>query len=167
MQIRKFAMLVVIAVCVGCGGESSRTVEQTPERTVPPPPAGPPASSPAVAPQTEGPGTADAAGANGVQGEPVKAGMGERSKRLEGGGYFSSTARAIPLAEETIQYAQARRSLDLYKAANEGRGPATHEEYMEKIIKENLIRLPELPAGHEYRYDPETEELLDVETGNP
>jgi len=47
----------------------------------------------------------------------------------------------------------------LYKAMN-GHAPKTHEEFMEKIIKENRIQLPELPPGHRYRYYPEQEELM-------
>jgi hypothetical protein len=154
--MKRHAMLVLFAVCVGCGGEPAQTVDPPARDATPPPPAG---AAAAPAPSDEQP-------ADDVKGQPVEAGIGAKSKRLEGGGYLPSTLRAIPFAEESVQFAQAQRALQLYKAANEGQGPATHEEYMEKIVKENMIQLPELPAGHEYRYDPETEQLMDVEIGN-
>ena len=47
----------------------------------------------------------------------------------------------------------------LFKAT-EGRAPKTHEEFMERIIKAGTIKLPELPEGHRYRYDPQTEQLM-------
>ena len=48
-----------------------------------------------------------------------------------------------------------------YKAIDpENKGPRSHEEFMERIIKENAIELPILPDGHRYRYDPESEDLL-------
>jgi len=54
-----------------------------------------------------------------------------------------------------IQVADAMR---LYKATN-GNAPKTHEEFMEKIIKENQIKLPDLPQGDQYVYDPADEQL--------
>jgi hypothetical protein len=51
--------------------------------------------------------------------------------------------------------------MDVYKALDpNGRGPKTHEEFMEKIIRANDIKLPELPSGHRYVYDPVQGELL-------
>ena len=46
------------------------------------------------------------------------------------------------------------------RAASEGRNPESHEEFMEKIVKFNQIKLPELPPGHKYVYDPATEQLM-------
>ncbi len=43
--------------------------------------------------------------------------------------------------------------------ATEGRNPKSHAEFMEKIIKEGQIKLPELWEGETYRYDPKTAEL--------
>jgi hypothetical protein len=42
----------------------------------------------------------------------------------------------------------------------EGRYPATHEEFMQKVVKDNNLKLPELPPGQRYVYDPETHELM-------
>jgi hypothetical protein len=49
--------------------------------------------------------------------------------------------------------------MSLYKAS-EGHAPRTHQEFMDKIIKLNNLKLPELPAGHRYAYDPSTEKLM-------
>ncbi len=45
-------------------------------------------------------------------------------------------------------------------AATEGRKPNSHEEFMNKIIKFNKIKLPTLPAGEKYVYDPQEGELM-------
>ena len=37
---------------------------------------------------------------------------------------------------------------------------------MEKIIKANQIKLPDLPEGDRYQYDPKTEQLM-VESPKP
>jgi hypothetical protein len=61
-------------------------------------------------------------------------------------------------AKDKIVRDQIRKALDLYKAS-EGHAPASHEEFMDRIIKENNLQLPTLPAGHRYVYDPDTDEL--------
>ena len=48
--------------------------------------------------------------------------------------------------------------------AIEGRYPATYEEFMEKIVKEQNIRLPVLPYKGHYEYDVENHELKAVYT---
>ncbi len=47
-----------------------------------------------------------------------------------------------------------------YSKRLNGRKPNSHEEFMEKIIKEGKINLPELPAGQRYVYDPEQGQLM-------
>ena len=42
----------------------------------------------------------------------------------------------------------------------EGRYPNSHEEFMTRIIRENNIQLPVLPAGQEYQYDLENHKLV-------
>jgi len=50
-------------------------------------------------------------------------------------------------------------ALQLYEASN-GAAPKTHDEFMENVIKANQIKLPVLPPGHKYVYDPETKQLM-------
>jgi len=53
---------------------------------------------------------------------------------------------------------QIKRSVDLFNAA-EGRYPKSHEEFMEKVIKANHIKLPQPVNSCEYQYDVENHEL--------
>ncbi|MFN9718847.1 MAG: hypothetical protein ACK58L_09155 [Planctomycetota bacterium] len=48
--------------------------------------------------------------------------------------------------------------------AEEGRYPSSHEEFMTRIIRQNQIRLPGLPAGLEYQYDLEHHKLVIVKS---
>lgn len=48
--------------------------------------------------------------------------------------------------------------------ASEGRYPKDHDEFMSRVIKENNMRLPELPAGLSYQYDVQNHKLVVVRT---
>ena len=61
--------------------------------------------------------------------------------------------------EKAVFQIQIPHAMQLFKAES-GEGPKTHEEFMEKIIKANGIKLPELPKGQFYEYRPESEELV-------
>ncbi len=56
-----------------------------------------------------------------------------------------------PMVERVV-IAQIDQALRLYEAEN-GKYPATYEEFMEQIIKKNGIRLPVLPGGWKYEYN--------------
>lgn len=62
---------------------------------------------------------------------------------------------------ESIAKTQITHTLNLFNAA-EGRYPKDHEEFMERIIKENNIKLPVLPFKGRYMYDVEKHELIVV-----
>ena len=47
--------------------------------------------------------------------------------------------------------------------ADKGRNPKSHEEFMKEIIKENGIKLPELPEGSKYLYDPAKGDLFVIQ----
>ncbi len=74
-----------------------------------------------------------------------------------------------PITVPVGEYFQARdraafdmqipKAMQLYKAMNDNKAPATHEEFMSKIVDENSITLPQLPDGRSYLYDPKTETL--------
>ena len=69
------------------------------------------------------------------------------------GVYFTMRERSV----FTIQIPQA---MNLYKAANDNKAPATHEDYMRDIIEANQIKLPALRNPEDkYQYDPESGEL--------
>ncbi|MDR1268939.1 MAG: hypothetical protein LBK82_05390 [Planctomycetaceae bacterium] len=100
--------------------------------------------------------------------ELVKADVGAGKKGHYGqtGGEQVSDILTVPIAtlfrakEMTAYRIQVPQALQLYKAMNDGKGPETHEVFMKDIIKANNIPLPVLPDGHEYIYDPATEQLM-------
>jgi hypothetical protein len=61
--------------------------------------------------------------------------------------------------EQRIVFLNVKHALDLFRAEND-RLPASHEEFMTKIVQEQGLTLPELPAGERYVYDPEVGELM-------
>lgn len=61
--------------------------------------------------------------------------------------------------EQVVFNIQIPEALKLFKAT-EGRAPDSEEEFFAKIIKANNINLPELPAGHAYKYDVAQEQLM-------
>ncbi len=94
--------------------------------------------------------------------ERVEAGVGVETKKGHG---YGSGPIATPVAayfsvRERIALMMVDKGLQTYKALN-GHAPKTHEEFMEKIIKEGAVDLPQLRTDeHRYVYDPETEQLM-------
>ncbi len=69
-------------------------------------------------------------------------------------------------AKERIVFEiQIPPAIQRFKAI-EGRFPKSTDEFMNRVIKENLIALPELPQGRVYRFDSEKGELF-VDPVNP
>jgi hypothetical protein len=58
---------------------------------------------------------------------------------------------------------QIEHAVNLFNAS-EGRYPQSHEEFMTRIIQENQLRLPQLPAGLEYQYDVTNHKLVIIRT---
>ncbi len=162
MQIKGFVGCVLLILVAGCGGEAPPTTER--KRTLPPPP--PPVAAAtndsvddAVVTTESDTDTANTETNVGSR-KKAEVGIGEKSQKIKGSGYLPTVVRSRYRMEESIHLSNARHALDLYKASHDGRGPKTHEKYMEKIIKENYVKLPKLPEGQRYRYDPDTEELM-------
>jgi hypothetical protein len=112
------------------------------------PPAAAPAASPAAAPQTPAATEKKAA-----------VGAGKKGRGYGQGVIATPAATLWAVRERLVFEVQIPQAMSLFKAT-EGRPPKDHNEYMEKIIKANNIRLPELPEGDLYRYDPKTEQLM-------
>lgn len=93
--------------------------------------------------------------------EKAGVGSGKKGRSLDAHeGIIVTPAKTLFAAKEKIKFEiEVPHALQLYKAL-EGSGPKSHDEFMEKVIKANQIQLPELPAGHEYLYDPTTETLM-------
>ncbi|MDR2114945.1 MAG: hypothetical protein LBP87_01040 [Planctomycetaceae bacterium] len=93
-------------------------------------------------------------------------GAGKKGHYGQTGGEQVSDIITVPVAtlfrakEMTAFRIQVPQALQLYKAMNDNQAPQTHEAFMKDIIQANNIPLPELPEGHEYIYDPATEQLM-------
>jgi hypothetical protein len=87
--------------------------------------------------------------------------MGVRGQGY-GTGPIATPAATYWRAKEQIAFRiQIPEAMKLYKAEN-GNAPRSHQEFMDKIIRPNQVQLPELPAGQQYVYDPQAEELMVV-----
>lgn len=97
--------------------------------------------------------------------ETVKAevGVGKKGASLRGDGanqIIAGPAVAYFNAKEKIVFTiEVPHALELYNAEH-GNYPKSHEEFMEKIVDFNMIKLPLLPEGAKYVYDPESHTLM-------
>ena len=97
--------------------------------------------------------------------EQVKAevGVGKKGASLRGDGanqMIAGPAVAYFNAKEKIVFTiEVPHALELFNAEH-GNYPKSHEEFMEKIVDFNMIKLPLLPEGAKYVYDPETHTLM-------
>jgi hypothetical protein len=91
--------------------------------------------------------------------EKANVGMGEKGRGY-GGGIITTPIHVYFSAQELIMLQHIEHAMQLYKGEHDGKPPKTKDEYMERIIKENNIRLPTLPQGESYVYDPKTGELM-------
>lgn len=73
---------------------------------------------------------------------------------LQGNAYVSMIGQ--------ISIQQIDHAVNLFQAL-EGRYPENYEEFMERIIRENNIQLPQLPAYQEYSYDEKNHKLVILE----
>ena len=87
-------------------------------------------------------------------------GVGKHSRNLIGKGLLVTPVRTLFTAKEKAVFEiQIPHALQLHKALH-GHAPKSHDEFMQTIIRENQIRLPELPAGQTYEFDPKQEKLI-------
>jgi hypothetical protein len=95
--------------------------------------------------------------------ERIKAekGVGIKGRSLDQyEGIIVTPAKAFFSTKERIAFEiEVPHALSLFKAT-EGQGPKSHEEFMEKIVQFNRIKLPQLPPGHKYVYDVAQEQLM-------
>jgi len=93
--------------------------------------------------------------------EKAQAGVGKQGRDYGGGAVMAPVTVPVKTyfqARDRITFLQVDDGMRLYKATN-GFAPKTHEEFMQKIIKEGQIKLPDLPPGDRYIYIPAKEEL--------
>jgi hypothetical protein len=87
-------------------------------------------------------------------------GVGEKG-RAYGGGIVTEPVRQYFRAPQMVVFdIEIPKAMSLFKAGNDNKGPMSHDEFMKRIIEESQIKLPKLPPGEKYVYDPETEQLM-------
>ena len=87
----------------------------------------------------------------------AKAGVGKEGQTLKGrDGPLLTPVNAYFSAKQKVVFdIQIPKAMGLYEALN-GHAPKSHREFMRGIV----IKLPPLPDGHRYIYDPDKGELM-------
>lgn len=168
------ALIVAVAMVVGCSEQPTAQSKPVPaiHKGPPEPPPPPPVEKPAPEPEYARGGTmqlgdgktppSNASDPNTVQ-VKAEAGVGLKGQRLNDPRLVQmivAPARGLFQTEQRMVFeVQIPHAMQLYEATN-GNKPKTHAEFMEQIIQFNQIKLPELPAGQRYVYDPQTGELM-------
>jgi len=91
----------------------------------------------------------------------AEAGVGAKGRSLDAyqGGVLVTPAKAFFQAKERIAFeAQFKHQYDLYKAMD-GKVPEDYADLKAKVLDPYQIKLPPLPQGHKYVWDPQAEEL--------
>ncbi len=173
-------VLTALLAIVGCGELPPETDSAggppAPAAPAPAPPADPSEAAPDAEPADEQPASAQDApvqqpattaempapsAPNAPLGEVAGVGVGAKGQNYGGPGFVTTPVEAYFRTEERIAFeVQIPKAMQLYKAEHNNKGPKSHQEFMSIIIRENGVRLPELPAGEEYVYDPATEQLF-------
>ncbi len=179
-------LVLVLATCLGCeAGAPSQSQQAQSVGPPPPTPAAPsagaagaapaagatvqdPASNPsgtapaavAGAPAAETPADATTDSPDGSTVKKAEVGVGTKGKDYEPGFVTTPVAAKFRTEDRIAFEVQIPNAMKLYKAAHDNKGPKTHAEFMEIIIKENGVQLPSLYEGESYIYDPKTEELM-------
>ena len=77
------------------------------------------------------------------------------------GNPITSPLRNFEPIKQQISQLGIKKAVDLFHA-NEGRYPKDHAEFMQRVIKENSIRLPKLGKDFDFEYDVDNHKLLIV-----
>ena len=123
------------------------------------PPSGPPAETPQTGGSLPGLPGVGLPGATQPGTVTEKAQAGVTGKGNYGPGAVTTPISVYFQAQERLIFLQVQQALNLYEGEH-GSKPKTEDEFMKKVIEFNQIRLPQLPAGSKYKYDPQKGELL-------
>ncbi len=114
-----------------------------------------------VKPETAPGAPAAGAPAGAANDAKTQAGAGAKGGDYGGPGFVTTPIETLFRVEDRIAFeVQIPKAMSLYKAGHNNKGPKNQEEFMNVIIKENGVQLPELPAGDGYWYDVQKEELM-------
>jgi hypothetical protein len=90
--------------------------------------------------------------------EVARAGVSDKGK-YDAGIVTTPLTANFSIQQQLIFDAQIPKAMQLFEGIN-NRKPNSHQEFMSQIIVKSSIRLPSLPPGHRYVYDPELGELM-------
>ena len=135
-------LFILAAFAVGIVGCSEYEPSSPPPVAETPPPEPEPAPAPSITVQHK-----------------AAVGVGKKGRGYGQGFVATPIASLFAFRERKVFDIEIPKAMQIFKAL-EDRAPKDHEEFMEKIIKANHIKLPELPDEHRYQYDPETELLM-------
>jgi hypothetical protein len=166
-------LLAGLAIFAGCGEEPAPSPQTPPKTTTPAAPAAAapapeakkpeakPAESKAAEEKAKPTESADKPETTPQPGTTVeKAESGAGKKGHYGKGFVTTPVSTIFRAQERMAFeVQIPHAIDIFEAA-ENRPLKSHEEFMDRIIKDNQIKLPELPEGHRYLFDTKTKQLM-------
>ena len=143
-----------LLLLAGCGGSGYEAASQ-------PQPQSPPANT------NQNPDPADPEEIKEPVREVAGVGSGIKGRSLDDSeGFVVTPAKTLfGVRERLVFEVQVPHALNLYKATV-GRMPQTHQEFIEKVINPNQIKLPTLPPGQTYVFDPEKEMLMVEKRGN-
>ena len=144
----------------GCDGSAPSPPPQVDATSIAAPPPPEPETAPQPAPEA---GSAPAAvpAAEGGTSEKAAVGVGAKGRDYGGPGFVTTPIETLFRIEDRVVFeAQIPNNMKIYKAEHNNKGPKDQDEFMQVIIKDGGVTLPELPAGDVYWYDPKTEELL-------
>jgi hypothetical protein len=183
-------LVIGVALCSGCGSSNKPAANNsppppqpsaTPATPAPAPPAiptqplpttvAPPTVSPtpppteAQIPNPPQPAPTTLPEPPATPGDTVKAGVGttNEGRTLDNldavQNAIAYPAKTFFAVREKVKFQiEIPSAYKLYKAENET--PLTFDEFKQKVLDPNNIKLPMLPPGHSYEWDPEKEELM-------
>lgn len=158
-MLRIFSWMLFVVSLVGCSQTEPASAPSTPDTSatsgaLPPPPLPTAAAKQPPAP----PVPATDAGSQTIE-KKAAVGAGVKGRGYAVGPITTPVASYFAIRERLAYEVQIPEAMKLFQAT-EGRLPKSHEEFMERIVKENQIHLPLLPEGHKYIYDPQRGELM-------
>jgi len=162
MRSQAFTSVLFVTLLAGCIPTPPPAPKSPAQPSTPEPSAAVPAAPAPIAatPEATAPEAA-ASPAPPMERVAAKAGVGKKGQSLKNdtGITVEPVKQLIRFEQRAVFDIQIKQALDLYKAST-GSHPKTHEEFMEKVINANGIKLPELPAGQKYVFDPEQAQLM-------
>ena len=141
-------LLLAGVLAVGCGSPSTSPKTPAPGQQA----SGGPRKPPPMPPTLPTAGTQPETRPEVVR-EKAVVGVGKKGRDYEPGLITTPVAVYFRGPQMMAFKIQIPHAMNIYRGVN-GHFPKSHEEFMQKIIKENQIQLPDLPPDEHYVYDP-------------